>query len=208
MRVGETVECTLELLPARPGGAGYARGVAGTVTSKVDGQPIPGMRVSSGSAAVATGPDGRYFVPFDALDAGGGVTVTVTDPAGGHEVSSATFAGVSGWGPKEWRRHDVGLSPRANAVLTGRVLDSATGEPVGGAEVFAGGRYAKTTQTDEQGSYRLDLVAGQYQLDARAACYLPTEPVPVDVPPGPPTTHDLTLDAICGPRANPPPLAA
>jgi iron complex outermembrane recepter protein len=59
----------------------------------------------------------------------------------------------------------VALHAQGTAVVTGRVTDATTGEPIASATIRAVGTQAGTT-TRADGSYRLSLPPGSYQLRA------------------------------------------
>jgi uncharacterized repeat protein (TIGR01451 family) len=72
----------------------------------------------------------------------------------------------------------------APAVITGTVTDAETGAPIAGAEIvatfFRGGGGGRTT-TDADGSYRLALAPGTYNLAASAFGYERTEHLNISV---------------------------
>ncbi|HEY7162532.1 MAG TPA: S8 family serine peptidase, partial [Acidobacteriota bacterium] len=85
-------------------------------------------------------------------------------------------------------------SPICNlGTLTGTVTDSGTSQPIAGATVDADGDTDRSTTTDANGNYSMDVCAGDYDVTASAFGYLP-ETVPVTITAGNTSTQDFALD--------------
>lgn len=84
-------------------------------------------------------------------------------------------------------------APRETAGwLTGVVTDAGSGEPIGDATIEVTGEVARQEGTSPDGSYRLRLPAGDYQVAGSAFGYEPaTETATVTA--GEPVTRDLAL---------------
>ncbi len=91
----------------------------------------------------------------------------------------------------------VQAAPTEDAgVLAGTVTDTGTGEPLADAEITVTGadEFSRTTSTDDDGSYSLTVVAGDYNVAADAFGY-GTESADVTVTAGATTTQDFALTA-------------
>ncbi len=78
-------------------------------------------------------------------------------------------------------------------TISGTVTDSGTSQPIAGAHVDADGAVDKSTTTDANGNYSMDLCEGSYDVTASAFTYLP-ETVTVNITAGNTTTQDFQLD--------------
>ena len=67
-------------------------------------------------------------------------------------------------------RLDAQDSMKKTAIITGKVLDQKTGEPIIGAIVNAAGT-SFGTATDITGQYRLEITPGTYTLECRIMSY-------------------------------------
>jgi hypothetical protein len=129
--------------------------LTGTVTSST-GQPIPNAAVAIGSTELTTDDNGHFAVELD----GGAMTVDAV--ADGYEPGQAQItiaAGASG---------DVTVTLQRKVrqgQLRGQVLSFA-GKPVPGATVTIGD---KSTTTDTDGNYSIDLPAGAFEVTIEAA---------------------------------------
>ncbi len=65
---------------------------------------------------------------------------------------------------------DAQDSMKKTAIITGKVLDQKTGEPIIGAIVNAAGT-SFGTATDITGQYRLEITPGTYTLECRIMSY-------------------------------------
>lgn len=138
------------------------------------GGPIAGATVRVGSGAVAIGPmttsgaDGHYALCLAREDA------KLAIGADGYEH---VMRAVDATGRQ---RVDVALAPEA--VLSGRVVDAETGEPVANAQVFVAGQLAmpRHVLSAGDGSFELDGVAGDaVNLNVWAADHVLAEPISV-----------------------------
>jgi hypothetical protein len=129
--------------------------LTGTVTSST-GQPIPNAAVAIGSMEFTTDDNGHFAAELD----GGAMTVDAV--ADGYEPGKTHItiaAGATG---------DVTVTLQRKVrqgQLRGQVLSFA-GKPVPGASVTVGD---KSTTTDADGNYSIDLPAGAFEVTIEAA---------------------------------------
>ena len=129
--------------------------LTGTVTSST-GQPIPNAAVAIGSLELTTDDNGHFATELD----GGAMTIDAV--ADGYEPGKAQItiaAGAAG---------DVTVTLQRKVrqgQLRGQVLSFA-GKPVPGATVTVGD---KSTTTDADGNYSIDLPAGAFEVTIQAA---------------------------------------
>jgi subtilisin family serine protease len=88
-----------------------------------------------------------------------------------------TASGGQQWG------HDGVLKVRTVALVEGVVTRLTGGEPIAAARITLTGPEIWTAETAEDGSYRLKVTNGSYQVAASAAGFLDAAPVTVTVPP-------------------------
>ena len=89
----------------------------------------------------------------------------------------------------------VDAAPRGDSgVLKGTVTDATDSDPIDGADVDVTGTTERSTTTDAAGLYRLNLLAGTYDISVSAFGYLPESVTGVDVPAATETVQDLELD--------------
>ncbi|WP_226005885.1 carboxypeptidase regulatory-like domain-containing protein [Natrinema salinisoli] len=165
-----TADVTLE---ERPGS------VEGTVTD-ADGEPVAGATVTVGDQQTTTGENGSYAVDIEP----GEYTLEIS--AEGYQDASEDVTVEAGGTTTA----DVTLEPvPTDGTLEGTVTDT-DGEPIADATVSAGDL---ETTTDENGTYSLQLEAGDYTLEVSAEGYEDaSEDVTVEVEST--TTADVTLE--------------
>ncbi|MBI3890487.1 MAG: carboxypeptidase regulatory-like domain-containing protein [Candidatus Wallbacteria bacterium] len=143
--------------------------VSGRVFDQANGREIAGAFVSlesgRGSVQTVTDPDGAYL--FGTVDAG---SYRLSVDAGGFRAGFQNVLLAA-------RVHlavDVGLRPVVNTGdLTGLVLDSTTGAPLGSAVLSVPGKNV-TTFTDSGGRFTVrGLNAGQSTVEVRALGHAP-----------------------------------
>lgn len=89
----------------------------------------------------------------------------------------------------------VDAAPRGDAgVLRGTVSDASDDTAVEGADVEVTGASARSTSTDGSGQYRLNLLAGTYDVNVSAFGYLPEEVTGVEVAAEAETVQDVALE--------------
>ena len=130
------LELTIELTPLTHGD------VAGRVVDARTGKPLPGARVSIGQQeALADAAGGFVLQQVKAGD------LRVAARAEGYEPGSA----AARLEPGETLDLTLELEPIRLGALSGRIVDSQTGEPIAGALVTLDGQ---TAETDANGVYR------------------------------------------------------
>src|SRR5919202_2173131 len=127
--------------------------LSGTVVDQETGKPVSGAQVKAGSAAAATGADGRYRV--EGVPAG--ATVEISAP--GYAAVKQALAQTTSFDAKL----------RTN-VVTGTVTDQYSSAPIAGARVKAGSA-AATSGAD--GHYRLENLSGPVTVALSADGYAP-----------------------------------
>ncbi|MDF9745116.1 carboxypeptidase regulatory-like domain-containing protein [Natrinema salsiterrestre] len=157
--------------------------VEGTVTD-ADGDPISGATVTVGNETVTTAEDGTYAVDLEA----GEYTLEIS--AEGYQDASEEVAVEAG----ATTTADVTLEPvPTDGTLEGTVTDT-DGEPIADATVTVGDQQ---TTTDENGTYSLELEAGEYSLAVSADGYEDaSRTVTVEVETT--TTADVTVEERAG----------
>ena len=89
----------------------------------------------------------------------------------------------------------VEAAPRGDSgVLRGTVSDASDDSAIDGADVEVTGTSARSTTTDNSGGYRLNLLAGTYDVSVSAFGYLPEEVTGVEVPAEAETVQDVELE--------------
>jgi len=133
-----------------------------SVTDSETGQALADVRLSAGSDSAVTGADG--MARFDPVPAGP-ITITATRKlyhGASRDVRVQRLKVASA---------DLRLDPITTGTIIGRVLNSADGTAIAGANVRLGGR---VVQTGADGAFRLDDVqAGQVALAAEATLFEP-----------------------------------
>lgn len=159
--------------------------IAGKVTDRRTGEPIKGAVVVAsdgrGKLKARTDRKGNYLLR--GLKPG---KYAVTARASGYlkETYPRRVPVTSG---NVTRDIDFALAPKPRpGVITGRVVDARTKEPIAGAVVVArSGHGGGRAVTNRRGVYRLRLHPGAYRVVARARGYTPEVfPRPVPVHPG------------------------
>ena len=125
--------------------------LAGKVTERDGGKPVANATVKAGDATATTGDDGSYQLP--------GVPEGATI-----EISAEGYALAREPVPQA-ATLDVALQSN---VLSGRVTDGYTGEPVARATVRAGN---SNGTTGDDGSYRLEVEPGRLTVEVVASGY-------------------------------------
>jgi beta-lactamase regulating signal transducer with metallopeptidase domain len=193
------------------------RTVHGRVTAD-DGSPAAGMALhldyrtpwenGFGGSAIWTDGDGRFTIPGVNFAAPGQYSISIPSKAG-FQPAKKTL---------DPREALVDIRLRRGKILTGIVVDSASGDPVAGAEVFALyadvsilGSEAKNptpgytyfdaeSRTDEQGRFRFsNLPNATMKLNTRS-CSL-VEPWPVPASPGQSEPVRLSVKLLPGSEA-------
>ncbi|WP_175480088.1 carboxypeptidase-like regulatory domain-containing protein [Natrinema salaciae] len=152
--------------------------VEGTITD-ADGEPIANATVTAGDQQTTTDENGSYAIELEP----GEHTLAVS--AAGYEDASRTVTVEADAATTA----DVVLEPEpTTGTVEGTVTDT-DGEPIADATVTVGDQQ---TTTDEDGSYALELEAGEYTLAVSADGYEDaSEDVAVDA--GATATVDVTL---------------
>jgi hypothetical protein len=155
--------------------------IAGTVKD-ASGNPIEGASVTCGSYVNTTKADGSYRLSN--VLAG---NYTVTFSKNGYQTSSqASIRVVAG----QTTNLNFTLTPLpTTGHIIGTVTD-ATGNPIEGAQVTAGGNSVSTNAT---GGYSIELAAGTYNVTVSADGYQSSSGTDVHVVAGATTTVDFTL---------------
>ena len=210
--------------------AGRTASISGAVTEDGSGDPVPGaLAFAVSTGGVPTGgavADAQGDYTIAGLPAGDYHVITF-DPTGAHAVEF--FDDATGFADGDpvtvaaggTTVADVSLATRTpssgTAALTGRVTDSASGQPVAGAVAVALRRadYAFTAaaRTDATGSYAITLDPGDYRVEIVDPTFLHAmewyddlpyydiaAAVPVTVSAGAPGVADAALDPT-GPSA-------
>jgi outer membrane protein OmpA-like peptidoglycan-associated protein len=134
--------------------------VNGVVLDAASGQPIAGAAVNLADAALTSDGGGRFGLAK--VDAG---KVRVAASATGY-TPGATTAGLKAG---DTIQVTVTLEPITIGTITGIITDAATGRPVAGAQVLAGGQMV---ETDAQGRFSLsEIPAGAVSVEVRDADY-------------------------------------
>lgn len=142
------------IVPAGPAEGGTR--LVGTVVDRDSGSPIEGAIVRfDRSTPVATGDAGRFE---SQLLEGGPIRVTVS--ADGYEPGSAELDLPA----DEVSEVEVALAP-AGAMLSGTVEGPTGPRPGVAVQIF--GPAEQTIQTDETGSFRVELPVGEHRLVVR-----------------------------------------
>jgi CshA-type fibril repeat protein len=143
--------------------------VTGIVTDSGNGQPIAGAQVTlTGADTAAAVSDAAGTYRFVALP--GPVTITASAAGFLAATGSATLdAGQTlNFSPRLWPETSV---PPTTTSVTGRVIDTLTGQPLAGASVSVAGN-ALQVSTDPTGLFQLaDLPPGELALDVALAGY-------------------------------------
>ncbi|MBI3119419.1 MAG: carboxypeptidase regulatory-like domain-containing protein, partial [Candidatus Hydrogenedentes bacterium] len=140
---------------------------SGEVVSSPGNEPVEGILVK------LTGEKSRRNVATAHTDAGGAFTLAglaadryqlvVDDP-----TRVALGAEVSFTLAEEETKEDLKLSVALGGVITGRVYDAGTEEPLSGARITASGGMTRDAYADGEGFYKLEgLAAGSYRLRRR-----------------------------------------
>lgn len=139
----------------RPGGVQ----VFGVVRD-ISGGEIAGAQVREGY------PGGFGSPPTTAIaDAEGKFSLWVEEGGARLRAQAEGYAEETQWGPAPGKFFELYLTPEA--VVVGRVVDVATGDPIEGARVTAKGGHMVITKAD--GSFRMDgLSPGVYKPTAKA----------------------------------------
>ena len=127
--------------------------VAGVVES-ADGEPVEGATVAAGDRETTTAADGSYE-----LESGVGTRALTVERFGFADATESVTVSTG-----EQTAADISLDPVATGTVTG-VVESVTGDPVGGVTVTAGDR---ETTTAADGSYELALETGTRELNVAA----------------------------------------
>lgn len=160
-------------------------GIAGTVTNKVNGEPIFGALVVAegpGRGQANTCMRGHYYIG----DLPPGTYLVVASARGFKPSDPETVQVQTG---QVTQHVDFALEPEAGEPggISGIVTDSVTEAPIAGANVFAWGPHGQgQAVTDSAGFYLIqELRAGKYLVRACARGYYhKVYPESVHVPPG------------------------
>ncbi len=87
---------------------------------------------------------------------------------------------------------DFALKKKALVMVTGKVVDNITEEPIGAKITIPETKFKGTISNPETGVYRLKLPPGSYILHVEAEGYLPEE-IPVVLKEGEPVVKDVKL---------------
>jgi len=183
--------------------------VEGVVTDAATTAPIQGAivmlraNIDSGGhpghpgQMAITDENGAYVI--DELEAG---DYTLKCGALGYFLTTVTVEVVEG----QTTVQDIALDPLAFGSVDGAVTDATTGLAIAGALVTlrpiydtatGGGHHWLSAVTGADGMYAIEnVLAGDYEVQARAYGYQPNEPVVVSVVDGQTATVDLALDPI------------
>ena len=147
--------------------------VRGRVIDATTDEPIAGAVVSSGGVQATSGQDGSFSLQ---LPAG---ARNVTFSRDGYVTRVIEDVDVDAGQTEELG--DVELEPvqtSTDGTVEGRVIDAETDEPIAGVIVSAGGREATT---GEDGTFSLELAAGEYDLSFTRTGYVGKTVEDVDV---------------------------
>ena len=147
--------------------------VRGRVIDATTDEPIAGAVVSSGGVQATSGQDGSFSLQ---LPAG---ARNVTFSRDGYVTRVIEDVDVDAGQTEELG--DVELEPvqtPTDGTVEGRVIDAETDEPIAGVTVSAGGR---ETTTGEDGTFSLELAAGEYDLSFAKSGYVGKTVEDVDV---------------------------
>lgn len=155
------------------------------------GRAVAGAVVREGDDLIArgvTGADGRFTVPV----APDGSSYQVE--AAGLGYGQATIRGPSDSGPDGSESRPVIVELEPAALVEGRIVDASTGDPIGGAAVWASRRSEDLVYTSPEGTYSLVTWSGEWgvAIEAAASGY---------------TAADLRIDPDRLARRDPPVLA-
>jgi outer membrane protein assembly factor BamB/subtilisin family serine protease len=154
--------------------------LTGVVTGA--GAPLAGAKVTAGSAAAVTGPDGSYTLGL----AAGTYTVEITAFGFAPATQLVTIPDSGSV------RLDVDLVPLPRGSVSGAVT-AIGGGPVAGATVTGAGPVAWTATTGQDGRYAAaDLIEGEYEVTVTAAGFLPATAT-VTIAADTPATLDVAL---------------
>ena len=131
--------------------------LVGTVVNAAGGAPVSGARATAGSVSAVTDAFGNFLLSVPA----GSYLVTIGKPGWNATMTAAQMV-VTG---DETNAGIINLTAQAivPGTITGTVVDSAGGSPVGGAAVSVVGGSASTT-TDALGAFTLVESPGSYPL--------------------------------------------
>ncbi len=150
----DIADVTIELEPITHGA------VRGRVVDDATGEPLAGARVRIGGAEVSTDAAGAFA--FERI--GIGDILAEASQEGylpGHQAARLE--------PGRDLELTIRLEREPLGALSGRIVDSRTGEPIAGALVTAGGQ---TAETDAEGNYRFEgLKAGAAEIEVRYPGY-------------------------------------
>jgi hypothetical protein len=136
--------------------------------------------------------------PYDAFISGAGGLNDVTSGANGDCSPAYLCTAETGYdGPTGVGTPDgvSALAYRAHGTIAGTVTDSATGQPVAGAQVAAAPYPSATASAASSGGYQLSLPAGTWTLTVSDYGYQ-TQTVTVTVAAGASVTQDITLAGL------------
>ncbi|MBM3275550.1 MAG: carboxypeptidase regulatory-like domain-containing protein, partial [Candidatus Sericytochromatia bacterium] len=181
------------------GGADKTTGSIEVLVSK-DGKPVAGalVQLSDGSGAAidsqTANDEGKALL--EKVNPGEGYVVKAEK---GGATGAAEGLRVAGGSEPLKVKVELKTGTGATAVVTGKVVDSQTNQPIPGAKISAGDAKA---DTGADGAYKLEKVAaGAVTLKAEAAGYT-TAAKDLTLKPGSSQTVDIALDAVSkGPRA-------
>ncbi|PPB80786.1 carboxypeptidase family protein [Albidovulum inexpectatum] len=177
LRLGrnETVELRLEMTPITHGR------IAGRVIDADTGRALPGARVTVGDLAAESETTGSFVL--DRVPAG---EMTLMAQFSGYVPGTKSVR----LAPGATLDVIVELEPIRTGIISGRVVDAETGEPIAGALVSVGGR---VSETDANGVYRIEGVdAGTAEIRVQYPGYRATAAAG-EVPPGGTGKQDIVL---------------
>ncbi len=157
--------------------------LAGTVSSKSDGKPIPGatVRIEGAGVSAFTNKDGQFSLPSTPV---GPVTVIVSAP-GYRTVKYDKF--IETGGPTLLEAQLEG-----GAALAGTVIDGTTGKPFPNAEIEVS-TYPKPLRTDEAGMFKVEgAKAGPTTITVKATGMKP-EKVTITLEPSKESKQEIKL---------------
>ncbi|CAG7656762.1 Kelch motif-containing protein [Actinacidiphila bryophytorum] len=150
---------------------------------------IAGVYASAGTPGDGTYPNAYPYAKPGSLN-------DVTEGDNGSCSPAALCTAGPGWDGPTGLGTPNGLAAFTSGphgVFTGTVTDHATGAPIAGATVKAGDH---TATTGADGTYKLDVPPGSYDLTAAAYGYSSGSATAVDLADGATVTESFALDAV------------